>query len=543
METFAKLFGSLLAFVYHCFDRIVIQGYLPLLTRPEHIVHFFRDVHGCYPITKQALAKRTDEYQRWVEAFARNHRIPIQWPDEKMKKQGIKKEDYVRPWGLSMERRQRFGPYFIFKSMERGPTFRSLSPKYPTDDPDYRILRRNWSRYTHYYFYVRDEVLGPLVICVGSFLPFQTTYYLNGHSFIAGELQRQGVGFRKDDNAFLWVSDVEALQAAADRLSPEIIRKRLDYWTLVLGPKFSKKDRAAIPLRREYSLNQVEYCRNFLFRRHFPIHKIFERSCELGLFRLTADKIALIFGVRKHKRMRGKLHSTLEKLDHGHHVLRIYCKSLVARMYEKFATFLRLETCVNRLRDLGLKKGLENLNALRQRLVAVTDRLADFEADLLNVHVDFPLFQRLALPIQVGRSKIPGIRIQDTRMMRLMEVLLHGGSQLVGWRTAQIHESIRAAFGLTAEQYTLTQLRYDLRKMKGHSLLERDGRRYCYRLTDKGKRVAAMFVLFHQRICGPLANSLFHHRPEKTAKPPARIEAAYHRADAAIQKLVDLVAA
>jgi len=33
------------------------------------------------------------------------------------------------------------------------------------------------------------------------------------------------------------------------------------------------------------------------------------------------------------------------------------------------------------------------------------------EADLLNVHVDFPLFQRLALPIQCGRSKIPGIKI------------------------------------------------------------------------------------------------------------------------------------
>src|SRR5262249_9817400 len=111
-----------------------------------------------------------------------------------------------------------------------------------------------------------------------------TTYYLNGHHYIAGELQRRGIGFRKDDNAFLWRSEGKQLPAAADRLSPDIIRKRLDYWTLVLGPKFSQKDRAAIPLRREYSLNQVEYCRNFLFRRHFPIHKIFERSCELGLF-------------------------------------------------------------------------------------------------------------------------------------------------------------------------------------------------------------------------------------------------------------------
>jgi len=543
METFIKLFGSLLAFVYHCFDRIVIQGYLPLLTRPEHIVHFFRDVHGIYPITKEALGKRTREYQQWVEAFARNHRIPIQWPDPNMKKKDMKKEDFVRPYCLAMERRKRFGVYFIFKSLEQGPTFRSVPPRYPTDDPDYRLLYRNRSRYTHYYFYIRDEVLGPMAMCVGSFLPFQTTYYLNGHHFIAGELQRRGVRFRKDDNAFLWVEDVKALQAAADRLSPDIIRKRLDYWTLVLGPKFSKKDRAAIPLRREYSLNQVEYCRNFLFRRNFPIHKIFERSCELGLFRLTADKIAQIFGVRKHKRIRGKMHSMLEKLDHGHHVLRVYCKSLLARMYEKFATFLRLEICVNRLKDLGLNKGLENLGVLRRKLVEVSDRLAGFEAHLLNVHVDFPLFQRLALPIQVGRSKIPGIKIQDTRMVRLMEVLLHGGSQLCGWRTSQIHESIRAAFGLSAQAYTLTQLRYDLRKMKGHGLLERDGRRYCYRLTEKGKRVAAMFVLFHQRICGPLANSLFHHQPAKTAKPPAKIEAAYNRADAAIQKLIDLVAA
>ncbi len=28
MELFTKLFGDLLVFVYHCFDRIVIHGYL-----------------------------------------------------------------------------------------------------------------------------------------------------------------------------------------------------------------------------------------------------------------------------------------------------------------------------------------------------------------------------------------------------------------------------------------------------------------------------------------------------------------------------------
>jgi hypothetical protein len=453
MDLFMQLFGRFVALVYHCFDRVVIQGYLPLLTREEHIVHFFRDVHAIYPITKDALRQRTTEYQQWVEAFARNHRIPIEWADNKaLKAKGLKREDYVRPYGDRMTRCHRFGVYFIFKSMELGPTFGSRLPKFPTGDPHYRILKRTRTRYTHYYFYIRDEVLGPLVVCVGSFLPFQTTYYLNGHHVIEGELRRQGVRFRKDDNAFLWVSDPQALQAAADRLSATTIRQRLEYWTLIVGPKFSKADRTAICLRREYSVNEIEYCRNVVFRRHFPIHQIFERSCELGVFRLTADQITQLFGFRKHKRLRGKFHSMLDKIDHGHHVLRVYCKSLVARLYEKFSTFLRVEICVNRMKDLGLNKGLDQLDALRQKLIDATNRLAGFEAELLNVHVDFPLFQRLAVPIAVGQSRIPGIKIHDTRMMRLLEVLLHGGPQLAGWRTAQIHSAILAAFGLTAER-------------------------------------------------------------------------------------------
>jgi hypothetical protein len=259
-----------------------------------------------------------------------------------------------------------------------------------------------------------------------------------------------------------------------------------------------------------------------VFRRHFPIHKIFERSCELGVFRLTADVITQIFGVRKHKRLRGKLQSMLEKVDHGHHVLRIYCKSLVARMYEKFGTFLRVEVCVNRLKDLGLNKGLENLPALRRTLVAVTDRLAGVEAELLNVHVDFPMFERLAKPVTAAHTKIPGIKIHDTRMLRLMEILLHGGSQLASWRTAEMHRAVLEAFGIAPDTYSLTQLRYDVRKLRAHGLVEREGRSYSYRLTDKGVKVAAMFVLFQKRVCGPLANTLFHYRPTQRARRPPK---------------------
>jgi len=326
METFAKLFGSLLALVYHCFDRMVILGHLPLLTRPENIVHFFRDIHQIQTIDKQVLRQRTEDYHRWVEAFAKKQKIPLEWAEK-----GIRKEDYVHPHLQRMDRRHQFGVYFILKSMELGPSFRSAVPRFPVDDPHYRILARQRSRYTHYYFYIRDEVLGPIALCVGSFLPSSITYYLNGHSFIVRELERVSVPFRKEDNAFLAVANPQVLPAAADRLSPPIIRKQLDHWTWVVGPKFSQKDRAAINLNRHYSLQQVEYCCNYVFRRNFPIHNLFERSCDLGLFRLTADKLSHMFGFRLHRRMPGKLATVLERMEHGHHVLRACAKNAVLR--------------------------------------------------------------------------------------------------------------------------------------------------------------------------------------------------------------------
>ena len=538
MELFTKLFGDLLLFVYHCFDRIVIHGYLSGLSRPEQVVHFFRKVVGIPVLSKEILSQRTADYQNWVEAFARHHNIPIEWAEK-----GVRKEDYVLPWLRRMTKRNAYGVYFIFKSMEQGPSFRVSVPKYPTKDPNHRILARQRSRFTHDYFYIRDEVLGPMVMRVATFFPFQTTYYLNGHNFIERELNRAQVGFRKNDNAFLAIDDVAALQAAADRLSPDIIRERLDYWTLILGPKFSVKERKRVKLSRFYAISQIEYCRNFIFKRNFPIHKLFERGCELGLWRLTAHKITEIFGARLHRRLPGKLATVIDQIEHGHHVFRAYFKHAFLKQYEKFATFLRNELCSNNLNDFGLKKGLDNLDAVRQTFKVITSRFAGFQAQWLNVHVDFPLLQRIALPITIGSVRYPGIKIHDRRVIRLLEVLLHGGTHVGGWTAKEIHQSVRTTFGLSERSYGLNQLRYDLRKLKGHGLLERDGSRYAYRLTPKGVQVALLFLFFHKRLCGPLANSRFHHRPDPQHRPNSRLEAAYHRADKAIQNIVDLLAA
>jgi hypothetical protein len=107
----------------------------------------------------------------------------------------------------------------------------------------------------------------------------------------------------------------------------------------------------------------------------------------------------------------------------------------------------------------------------------------------------------------------------------------------------QDYQAVLTTLDLSTRAYGLNQLRYDLRKLKGHALLERDGSRYAYRLTTKGVQVALLFLFFHQRLCGPLANSRFHHTPNPQHPPNSKLEAAYHRADKAIEKIVHLLAA
>ncbi|MEI9973960.1 MAG: hypothetical protein WDO73_19065 [Ignavibacteriota bacterium] len=175
METFAKLFERFLVFVYHCFDRIVIQGYLPLLTPSRaHRPFLSRCTRPVPPITPQLLAKRTLEYRGWVEGYAPQSQNPHPAGRKGRNPKKIPSDLTSLPWSGGINRASTASSpawKWAAPSLQRCPTT-------PTDDPDYRIIRRVPSRYLHYYFYIRDPVIGPLAMCVGTFpaLPDGPTY-------------------------------------------------------------------------------------------------------------------------------------------------------------------------------------------------------------------------------------------------------------------------------------------------------------------------------------------------------------------------------
>ena len=252
MDRFLQLFGRFVEFSYAVWDRIVLRGYYERLQRPENIVYFFRDVIGVPCITPKVLAERTERYRKWVVGYASKRGIAIVGAPK-----GVRKDEFVAPDYRRF--RQEQGVVVILRSMEQGPTFVSYEPRRPAPSgPNYRIISRaNRKLFMHYYFYILDPVVGPMSLRVGTYLPFAVNCYMNGHSYLAAELRKQQVLFRKQDNAIVGCADPSALQRLADGLDENILRQRADYWAWRLTPSFSRREREACDLHYRWSVAQT----------------------------------------------------------------------------------------------------------------------------------------------------------------------------------------------------------------------------------------------------------------------------------------------
>jgi len=85
-------------------------------------------------------------------------------------------------------------------------------------------IRPRLRKCLHLYFYVIDRELGFIHIRLQTWFPFQIQVYLNGHEWLARQLERRGVAFERYENTFLSIEDLPLAQ----RLCEGFTRRR---WT------------------------------------------------------------------------------------------------------------------------------------------------------------------------------------------------------------------------------------------------------------------------------------------------------------------------
>ncbi len=287
------------------------------------------------------------------------------------------------------------------------------------------------------------------------------------------------------------------------------------------------------PIRYDYFIDQVEYCRNFIFKSHSYLNELFKRSCELGLQLISSDNVRQIFASRAREE---EIAKGLTRIEEGYYVFKAWFKRSSVKKYRKFSNFLRYELTCNNLPDLKLKKALEHLPVFEEKATSVLDRYSETEAEMMNCHADVDYFQKHASPVMVGQTKIAGLQVYHERTHRLLETLLHDHRGISEWKSMDVRHKIITDFSVGQEGYSRNQVIYDIRKLRAHGIVEKLPRTNRYRLTSYGVKIALAFTLMRKRFYGPFHYSLFEGQAD-TSLGGTKLERLYRRLDSDLNEI------
>jgi len=192
-------------------------------------------------------------------------------------------------------------------------------------------------------------------------------------------------------------------------------------------------------------------------------------------------------------------------------VIRSHYGNGFIKQYVRDHLLLRTEPATNNVNDYGVKKAVENLPKLRERLESITDNYLNVQQDILETFVNRGQLKALAAPtILPGGKRIPGLRLDHPRQLALMHALVRFAHVAAGnsFSTCELHTSTAAALGYTPSQYRLSSLRYDLSKLRAKGLVEKIPHSRRYRLLPNGYSICLVFLKLFERIYAPLTAAI-----------------------------------
>jgi hypothetical protein len=201
----------------------------------------------------------------------------------------------------------------------------------------------------------------------------------------------------------------------------------------------------------------------------------------------------------------------IEDLDLPNPVIRSHYGNGFIKQYVRDHLNLRTEPATNDVTDYGVKKAIENLPQLREKMSSIVDRYHHVQQDILETFVDRGQLRKLAEPTVLPSGKrIPGLKLDHPRQLALMHALVRFAhiATACTFTTQQIYPYALEALGTSADQYSLASLRYDLSKLRAKGLTHKVAKSRRHRLTTRGYSVCLVFLKLFERIYAPLTAGL-----------------------------------
>jgi len=178
------------------------------------------------------------------------------------------------------------------------------------------------------------------------------------------------------------------------------------------------------------------------------------------------------------------LQTVLEDINLPNPVIRSHYGHGFIKQYVRDHLLLRTESATNNVTDYAVRKSIDHLPQLQQKLSSIADNYLNVQQDILETFVDRGQLRQLSQPTFLPNGRrIPGLKLDHPRLLALMHALLRF-SHIAGntFTTAELHPQTAEALACSLDDYRLPSLRYDLSKLRAKRLVEKIPRSRRYRL-------------------------------------------------------------
>jgi len=503
MNAFHEHHQDSIRFGYRCFDRLLLNGLIQPFQQPERVIGFFNAYRGGQRVTRTVLTDIADRFRDWITNRSQKWSVPILEAPEG------RRDDFLDPYFKRVKANEVVA---ILKARE--PARILIANGNKRDDRWHLQIAQRWVN--QYSIYISDARWGRMFVRMCPYFPFSARVCLNQHHWLANRMREEGIDFRQCSNAFLKCGDPGRLQELADTLTARDLLSCGQKWLTYFTPFFTEAERKQAGCQHRLFFAQVEYCDNLIFHRRAALDAMGERLLDANRTIGQPNKITTIFGRRLTRQYRGELKTVIEDLDLPNPVIRSHYRSGFIKQYVRDHLNLRTEPATNNVTDYGVKKAVENLPQLRQKMSSIIDNYHDVQQDILETFLDRGQLRKLAEPTVLPNGKrIPGLKLDHPRQLALMHALVRFAHIAAGstFTTADIYPHTIDALGVSPEGYALSSLRYDLSKLRAKSLVQKVPRSRRYRLTPEGYSICLVFLKLFERIYAPLTAGLLRSFP------------------------------
>jgi len=527
LESVQEQLGAHINFMYSCFDRVLLRGYLPNLFIEGSVIKLLRNL-GFKKHSNGVLRTLTDQLNSHIINRAAHEKAQIHWWGVEENKNYNSKMEFVESvYKREIQKKRKTNRVIcIIKAIENTRTFANKTVKTKSGKDHEKMYNCN-KFVSQYYIYIHDKELGLCYLKISSYMPFVCEFYMNGHNYLKQQFDKSGVSYKVNGNSFVKVSDIGMLESLVETFQPSVILKRVDCWMQKFF-RFDKGIRSTCSrlLKHQWYTYQTEISSNIIFKSAKFANSFFQRVLQKHHTIGLPDRLTKIFGLSKSK------HNS-KSTQHKYSVqacIKHWLEKNSIKCYNKSGCLLRVETTINNpdLPGLKLKKPACNLQAYFWYGLKCNSRYLSTLCDIDISSLTSEVYEKYQQPIVTEKGiRIPAPDLRNQEQLALFLLLLNEPGFSSGFRNKDLRSKLES-------KPKTAKIAYELRKLRERGAIKKLKNTHYYQLTEEGYIWIYYSLFNYSHFVTPLLSKRNKTAVKKECGNPSKIEHAYSMMDKAV---------